>query len=120
MSNYAKRAGWTYIGFAKAADLLVVHLTSWRASRPARVERANQRVVLSDKGVVSGIIMPFQFGTNWSRFTDATADVLSPHDTMSYRPPRCFDAQVESARGLRPLSIRGLVLLIDLRTLFLF
>jgi cytochrome bd-type quinol oxidase subunit 1 len=73
-----KRAGWTYIGFAKVADLLVVHLRSWRASRPARVERANQRVVLSDKGVVSGIIMPFQFGTNWSRFTDATADVLSP------------------------------------------
>ena len=29
-------------------------------------------------GVVSGIIMPFQFGTNWSRFTDATANVLSP------------------------------------------
>src|SRR5215472_6410908 len=29
-------------------------------------------------GVVSGISMPFQFGTNWSRFTDATADVLSP------------------------------------------
>jgi cytochrome d ubiquinol oxidase subunit I len=29
-------------------------------------------------GVVSGVIMPFQFGTNWSRFTDATADVLSP------------------------------------------
>jgi len=29
-------------------------------------------------GVVSGVIMPFQFGTNWSRFTDTTADVLSP------------------------------------------
>ena len=29
-------------------------------------------------GVVSGVIMPFQLGTNWSRFTDATADVLSP------------------------------------------
>ena len=29
-------------------------------------------------GVVTGVIMPFQFGTNWSRFTDATADVLSP------------------------------------------
>jgi len=29
-------------------------------------------------GVVSGIIMPFQFGTNWSRFTDATANILSP------------------------------------------
>jgi cytochrome d ubiquinol oxidase subunit I len=29
-------------------------------------------------GVVTGIVMPFQFGTNWSRFTDATADVISP------------------------------------------
>ena len=29
-------------------------------------------------GVVSGIIMPFQFGTNWARFSDASADVLSP------------------------------------------
>src|ERR1700760_894755 len=29
-------------------------------------------------GVVSGIIMPFQFGTNWSRFADATANVLAP------------------------------------------
>jgi hypothetical protein len=41
------------------------------------LKRANQRVVLSD----SGIIIRFQFGTNWSRFTDATADAL-PHDTM--------------------------------------
>jgi len=29
-------------------------------------------------GVVSGIVMPFQFGTNWSRFSDATANVVSP------------------------------------------
>ncbi len=29
-------------------------------------------------GVVSGIVMPFQLGTNWSRFSDATANVLSP------------------------------------------
>jgi cytochrome bd ubiquinol oxidase subunit I len=29
-------------------------------------------------GVVTGIVMPFQFGTNWSRFSDITADVLSP------------------------------------------
>jgi cytochrome d ubiquinol oxidase subunit I len=29
-------------------------------------------------GVVTGIVMPFQFGTNWSRFSDATADVISP------------------------------------------
>ena len=29
-------------------------------------------------GVVSGVVMPFQFGTNWSRYADATANVLSP------------------------------------------
>ncbi len=29
-------------------------------------------------GVVSGIIMPFQFGTNWSRFADNTANIISP------------------------------------------
>jgi cytochrome d ubiquinol oxidase subunit I len=29
-------------------------------------------------GVVSGIIMPFQLGTNWSRFSDAAANVVSP------------------------------------------
>jgi cytochrome bd ubiquinol oxidase subunit I len=29
-------------------------------------------------GVVSGIVMPFQFGTNWSRLSDATANVLAP------------------------------------------
>ena len=29
-------------------------------------------------GVVTGIVMPFQFGTNWSRYAAATANVLSP------------------------------------------
>ena len=29
-------------------------------------------------GVVSGIVMPFQLGTNWSRYADATANVLGP------------------------------------------
>src|SRR3984885_2480894 len=29
-------------------------------------------------GVVTGIIMPFQFGTNWPRFSDAAANVISP------------------------------------------
>ena len=29
-------------------------------------------------GVVTGIIMPFQFGTNWARFSDAAANVISP------------------------------------------
>ncbi len=29
-------------------------------------------------GVVSGIMMPFQFGMNWSRFSDAAGNVISP------------------------------------------
>jgi cytochrome d ubiquinol oxidase subunit I len=29
-------------------------------------------------GVVSGIVMPFQLGTNWSRFADTTANIVSP------------------------------------------
>ena len=29
-------------------------------------------------GVVSGIVMPFQFGTNWSRYADAAGNVLGP------------------------------------------
>ena len=29
-------------------------------------------------GVVTGVVMPFQFGTNWSRYATAIANVLSP------------------------------------------
>jgi cytochrome bd ubiquinol oxidase subunit I len=29
-------------------------------------------------GVVTGVVMPFQLGTNWSRYASATANVLSP------------------------------------------
>ena len=29
-------------------------------------------------GVVTGIVMPFQFGTNWSRLSDAAGNVISP------------------------------------------
>jgi cytochrome d ubiquinol oxidase subunit I len=39
-------------------------------------------------GVVSGIIMPFQFGTNWSRFSDATANIISP--LMAYEGLTAF------------------------------
>ncbi len=39
-------------------------------------------------GVVTGIVMPFQFGTNWSRFSDATANVLSP--MMAYEDLMAF------------------------------
>lgn len=39
-------------------------------------------------GVVSGVVMPFQFGTNWSRFSDATANVISP--LMAYEGLMAF------------------------------
>ena len=29
-------------------------------------------------GVVSGVVMPFQFGTNWSRFVDAGGNIIGP------------------------------------------
>ncbi|HLU77035.1 MAG TPA: cytochrome ubiquinol oxidase subunit I [Burkholderiales bacterium] len=29
-------------------------------------------------GVVSGIVMPFQFGTNWSRFSEVTGNIIAP------------------------------------------
>ena len=34
--------------------------------------------VVFGMGVVSGIVMSFQFGTNWSRFADAGGSVLGP------------------------------------------
>src|SRR5205809_1767700 len=39
-------------------------------------------------GVVSGIVMPFQFGTNWSRFSDTAANVIGP--LMAYEVLTAF------------------------------
>jgi cytochrome d ubiquinol oxidase subunit I len=39
-------------------------------------------------GVVSGIVMPFQFGTNWSRFSDATSNIIGP--LMAYEGLTAF------------------------------
>src|SRR2546422_9842750 len=39
-------------------------------------------------GVVSGIVMPFQFGTNWSRYSDKVADVVAP--LMAYEGLMAF------------------------------
>jgi cytochrome bd ubiquinol oxidase subunit I len=39
-------------------------------------------------GVVTGIVMPFQFGTNWARFSDATGNVISP--LMAYEDLMAF------------------------------
>jgi cytochrome d ubiquinol oxidase subunit I len=39
-------------------------------------------------GVVSGIVMSFQFGTNWSRFSEATGNIVGP--LMSYEVLTAF------------------------------
>jgi cytochrome d ubiquinol oxidase subunit I len=39
-------------------------------------------------GVVSGIVMPFQFGTNWSRYSEITAAVVAP--LMGYEALTAF------------------------------
>lgn len=39
-------------------------------------------------GVVSGIVMSYEFGTNWSRFSDATGNVLGP--LLSYEVLTAF------------------------------
>src|SRR5882672_12178949 len=39
-------------------------------------------------GVVSGIVMPFQFGTNWSRYSDATGSIVAP--LMAYEGLTAF------------------------------
>jgi cytochrome bd ubiquinol oxidase subunit I len=39
-------------------------------------------------GVVSGIVIPFQIGSNWSRYTDATASVVAP--LMTYEALMAF------------------------------
>src|SRR5262245_54179710 len=39
-------------------------------------------------GVVTGIVMPFQFGTNWARFSDSTGSILPP--LMAYENLMAF------------------------------
>ena len=39
-------------------------------------------------GVMSGIVMPFQFGTNWSRYSEATAAIVAP--LMGYEALSAF------------------------------
>ncbi|MGR3908996.1 cytochrome ubiquinol oxidase subunit I [Burkholderia sp. SR8] len=59
------------------ATLEVLH---WATGRDvyARLSRFWLRIfaVSFGMGVVSGIVMPFQFGTNWSRFVAATSNVV--------------------------------------------
>lgn len=68
------------IGLASFIALLeVLNLTTGRAIY-FRISTFWTKIfaVAFGMGVVSGVVMPFQFGTNWSRYSYATANVLSP------------------------------------------
>lgn len=74
-------------------------------------------------GVVSGIVMPFQFGTNWARFSDATADVLSPmlayEDLMAFFLEATFLGVLLFGRKLVPAWVHFLAAcMVAIGTLF--
>ncbi len=56
-----------------------LHLLTGRPSiSGSRASGSASSPISFGMGVVSGIVMPFQFGTNWSRFSDAAANIISP------------------------------------------
>ncbi|MGE0081996.1 MAG: cytochrome ubiquinol oxidase subunit I, partial [Thiohalomonadaceae bacterium] len=65
------------------ASFIVVLEALWLRRRDERYFRLSQFwtrlfAVSFAMGVVSGIVMSYQFGTNWSRFSLATANVIGP------------------------------------------
>jgi len=65
------------------SSFIAVQEGLWLATRREVYERISTFwikifAIVFVMGVVTGIVMPFQFGTNWSRYADATANVLSP------------------------------------------
>jgi len=74
-------------------------------------------------GVVTGVVLPFQFGTNWSRYADATANVLSPlfayEDLMAFFLEAGFLGVLLFGRKLVTLwAYFASALMVDLGTLF--
>jgi cytochrome d ubiquinol oxidase subunit I len=74
-------------------------------------------------GVVSGVVMPFQFGTNWSRFSDATANIISPmlayEGLMAFTLEAGFLGVLLFGRNLVPRWAHfGAAILVAIGTLF--
>ncbi|KPV41222.1 cytochrome D ubiquinol oxidase subunit I [Thiohalorhabdus denitrificans] len=80
---------------------LTIGLACWLAFLQAAYFRTREQVYLDlyffwlkifalsfGMGVVSGIVMSFQFGTNWSRLTDAAGNILGP--LLSYEVLTAF------------------------------
>jgi len=54
-------------------------------------------------GVVTGIVMPFQFGTNWSRFADGAGNVISP--LLAYEGLTAFFLEATFLGSLWPMIV---------------
>ncbi len=75
-----------------AAYIAVLEMLWWRTNREIFMRLSQFWIkifaVSFGMGVVSGIVMSFQFGTNWSRFSDITGNVLGP--LLSYEVVTAF------------------------------
>ncbi|WP_413166253.1 cytochrome ubiquinol oxidase subunit I [Aeromonas salmonicida] len=75
-----------------ASFIAVLETLSYKTSNPVWQELSKFWIqvfaVVFGMGVVSGIVMSFQFGTNWSNFSYATANFLGP--VLSYEVVTAF------------------------------
>lgn len=74
-------------------------------------------------GVVSGIVLPFQFGTNWSRYSDATGSIVAPLMAYEGLTAFCLEAAflgvlLFGRKLVPPWAHFGAALLVALGTLF--
>ena len=61
------------------ATLLIAHLSTGREHYRALAKFWTKVFAVSfAMGVVSGIVLSYQFGTNWSRFSEVTGNVIGP------------------------------------------
>ena len=74
-------------------------------------------------GVVSGIVLPFQFGTNWSGYSDATGSIVAP--LMAYEGLTAFSLEAAflgvllfGRKLVPPWAHFGAAVLVALGTLF--
>jgi cytochrome d ubiquinol oxidase subunit I len=74
-------------------------------------------------GVVSGIVLPFQFGTNWSRYSDATGSIVAPLMAYEGLTAFCLEAAflgvlLFGRKLVPPWAHFGAAVLVALGTLF--
>jgi cytochrome d ubiquinol oxidase subunit I len=65
-----------------SAYIATLHVTAWKTGRDhyLRIARFWTKIfaVSFGMGVVSGVVLSYQLGTNWSRFSAATGNVIGP------------------------------------------